>query len=159
MNIKKSAVMLAIEERAKALEEHIGAAVSVTALVGDLRHVFTGVVFKVGAAIEAEFDGFLRGQLLAGRVVVEKDGVPLAAAPVAIVKQAEGSGVTSDEVKSNVEQLIKESLPAQTPEAPTEQTPEAPSEPEAPAQEPEAAVEQPAAPAAAKSSILKKPAA
>lgn len=155
MEIKKNPVMQAIEARAKELEQYIGKKMSVTNLAGTLRHMFTGELFHAGMEKVVEFDSFLLGQLLSGRVTASLPNAdePVIPQPPAIRTQNEGSGVTDTAVKANVEQLIKDSDPLKNAEQPQE--PQAPEQPETP-QEPAAQTEPEAPAPAAKPSILKK---
>lgn len=139
--MKVNAMMLQVAEKAKQFEQFLGKTVQVQAIGADLRHLFTGAVFRKGGLVEHEFDGFLRGQLMAQRIVAFIEGKKIGSEPAEIKGQAEGSGVNQTGTPPLVENLNK-------PEVPVE--PETPTEPETPA----ATVEDSAP--AVKTSILKK---
>jgi hypothetical protein len=152
--------MEAIKARVTALEDHLGKDAEIKNLVGSLRHPFTNTWFELNKLTPHVFDGFLRGQVVAGRVIAFIEGKQIGRELPEIKTSPEGSGVDRTGPTALVEPLIPQ------PEAPVEPQPEAPVEPqpEAPVEQPvepvaEQPAEQPAAPAAVKSSILKKPAA
>lgn len=143
--IISGAYMEAVKARVDALEAHLGKEVEIKNLVGTLRHPFTSVRFELNKLTTHVFDGFLRGQLVAGRVIAFVEGKQLGKELPEIKGSPEGSGVDRTDPAPLVETLIKQ---------PEEPAPETPAEPEAPP--PETPAEPEASPPAAKPSILKK---
>jgi hypothetical protein len=143
--IISGAYMEAVKARVAALEEHLGKNAEIKNLVGTLRHPFTEARFELNRLTAHEFDGFLLGQLVAGRVIAFIEGKQLGQELPEIKDSPEGSGVDRTDAAPLVEQLIKQPETPAEPDAPeTPAEPDAPTEPEAPA------------PAAKASSILKK---
>lgn len=137
-----------IKARAEEFKHLLGKEVTVINSIGSLRHIFTGVVFEAGAKIIQEFDSFLHGQLMSGRIQVEHDGVVYGGAAPVYKLNGEGSGTGgSSDDEPKVKQVIE-------PEPPKE--PETPQEPEQP-KEPEPAPETPAAAGAAAAKSILKP--
>jgi hypothetical protein len=125
--VKLNPAMQAIADKAKEFEQYLGKTVEIQAIGANLRHIFTGAEFRIGGKVEHEFDGFLRGQLMARRVLAFFEGKQIGQAPAEIKAQAEGAGTdTSGETAPLVISMAPPKAPetpAETPEAPKEETP------------------------------------